>query len=73
MFPTSFSLDAAEAVAADGEVVDSFAVMDLLGRLVDKSLVQFDDASGRYRMLETIRQFGFDRLREAGEDRKSVV
>ena len=44
-------------------------VVDLLSRLVDKSLVQADHAEGtaRYRLLETIRQFADQRLGDAGE------
>ena len=44
-------------------------VVDLLSRLVDKSLVQVEHAGGtaRYRLLETIRQFADQRLRDAGE------
>ncbi|MEH1011796.1 BTAD domain-containing putative transcriptional regulator [Micromonospora sp. CPCC 206060] len=40
-------------------------VADLLAGLVDRSLVEVVD--GRYRMLETIRAFGAERLAEAGE------
>jgi predicted ATPase/DNA-binding SARP family transcriptional activator len=39
--------------------------VDLLGALVDKSLLVL--ANGRYRMLETIREYGLERLAEAGE------
>lgn len=60
--PASFDLDAAEAIAADGVEVQPYAVLDALISLVDKSLVDFDDSSGTYRMLETIRQFALDRL-----------
>ena len=67
VFRDAFPLEAAEAVVADGEVVDRFGVLDVIGRLVDKSLVQLDDATDRYRLLETIRQFAFDRLRDADE------
>ena len=45
-------------------------VFDLLSALVDKSLLQIDDAAGdgaRYRMLETIREYGLDRAEETGE------
>jgi non-specific serine/threonine protein kinase len=48
---------------------DSTAV-DLLARLVDKSLVQVEDGvdgEPRYRCLEMIRQYAFERLAEAGE------
>ena len=39
---------------------------DLLGALVDKSLLILGP-HGRYRMLETIREYGLERLAEAGE------
>ena len=69
VFRGGFTLDAAEAVAA-GEFVDQYEVLDLLARLVDKSLVQLDDderTDTRYRLLETIRQYAGERLVEAGE------
>lgn len=44
-------------------------VLDLLGLLVNKSLVTTDEHSGamRYRMLETIRQYAQEKLGESGE------
>ncbi|GAA4599503.1 putative ATPase/DNA-binding winged helix-turn-helix (wHTH) protein [Actinoplanes octamycinicus] len=51
-------------VAAVEQVCD--ADLDLLGALVDKSLLVLG-ADGRYRMLETIREYGLERLAEAGE------
>jgi tetratricopeptide (TPR) repeat protein len=59
------SLEAVEHVC-DGDGLD---VVDLLSRLVDKSLVQAEYAEGiaRYRLLETIRQFADQRLWDAGE------
>jgi predicted ATPase/DNA-binding SARP family transcriptional activator len=44
-------------------------VLDLLTSLVMKSLVVYEERPGpaRYRLLETIRQYGRERLREAGE------
>jgi predicted ATPase/class 3 adenylate cyclase/DNA-binding CsgD family transcriptional regulator len=68
-FVGSFTLDAAEHVgAADG--LDPQQVLELLSHLVDRSLVQVEDAPGeaRYRLLETIRQYGHDRLDETGEE-----
>lgn len=53
----SFTLDAAAAVGADAELV---------GRLVDRSLVSVL-AGPRYRLLESIKLYTGDRLREAGE------
>ena len=63
-----FTLDAAEAVAADDRVSPS-QVLDLLTNLVDKSIVRVDHAHpvARYRFLESIRQFLHGRLVESGE------
>jgi predicted ATPase/DNA-binding CsgD family transcriptional regulator len=70
VFVGSFTLDAAEQVgSADGS--ERQQVLELLSRLVDRSLVQVEeaaDAEARYRLLETIRQYGRDRLAESGED-----
>ncbi len=65
VFVGGFDLDAASAVCALGEI-DRFDVADLLGSLVDKSLVVADPSAGRvrYRLLETIRQFASERLME---------
>jgi predicted ATPase len=62
VFQSPFQLDTAERIAADGEVVVDFDVLDVVARLVDKSLVQFDPLTARYRLLETVRQFGAERL-----------
>ena len=69
VFPGTFSFDAAEAVIADGHQIQRGDVLDLLGYLVDKSLVVFDPlgAEGRYRLLETVRQYAAERLTEANE------
>jgi predicted ATPase/DNA-binding CsgD family transcriptional regulator len=67
-FAGSFGLAAAEAVAA-GPDVPQGEVAGHLGGLVDKSLVQFGDAGagpGRYRLLETVRQYAAGRLDAQG-------
>jgi predicted ATPase len=68
VFAGTFALEAVEEVAA-GEGVDGRQVADLVGRLVDKSLVVAEeDADGyRYRLLEPMRQFARELLVEAGE------
>jgi len=66
-FPAGFTLGAAEIVAAGGEVADVPAALD---GLVSQSLLSVleDDSGGtRYRMLETVREFGEEQLRAAGE------
>ncbi|HEY6104233.1 MAG TPA: tetratricopeptide repeat protein, partial [bacterium] len=68
VFAGGFSLEAAEEVCA-GESVDSGDVLDLLATLVDKSLVIAEESGSdiRYRVLETIREYGRDRLQESAE------
>jgi predicted ATPase/class 3 adenylate cyclase len=68
VFAGGCTLEAAEAVCA-GEPIEGDDVLELLARLVACSLVVADDASTdtRYRLLETIRQYGEERLAEAGE------
>jgi predicted ATPase/DNA-binding CsgD family transcriptional regulator len=68
VFAGGFGLAAAEAVAA-GRDVPAGEVAGLLGALVDKSLVQFGDPGsgpGRYRLLETVRQYAAGRLEAQG-------
>jgi predicted ATPase/class 3 adenylate cyclase len=69
VFAGSFDLAAAEAVCGFTRV-DVLEVADLLGSLVDKSLVVAEQAGAglRYRLLETIRLFAAERLVEAGDD-----
>ncbi len=63
----SFTLVAAEAVAA-GPGLAATDVVDVLARLVDRSLVIFGDSAGApYRMLDTLRDYALERLAEAGE------
>src|SRR5581483_5844026 len=68
IFGGGFDLDAAEAVAAGGDV-EGWQVLDVLSALVDKSLVLAEDEgpSTRYRMLETLRAFAVDRHVASGE------
>ncbi|GAA2214871.1 hypothetical protein GCM10009850_103380 [Nonomuraea monospora] len=67
VFAGLFDLGLAERVCADGGIVRRVELLDLLGGLVDKSLVLHQGGSGRYRLLETIRQYAADRLEEVGE------
>ncbi|SPT51523.1 AAA family ATPase [Actinomadura madurae] len=67
IFSGGFDLEAAEAVCAGGGVTAA-EVADLLAGLVHKSIVMADGTEGRtrYRLLETIRRYGRQQLREAG-------
>ena len=66
--PAAATLEAAEAVCG-GEGIDPDAVFELLASLVARSLVVAEEhgPQTRYRLLETIRQYGEERLNEAGE------
>ncbi len=64
VFAGGFTLEAAEAVCGGDGLADD-RVLDLLSALVDKSLVVAgEDSAGRsrYTLLETMRQFGRERL-----------
>ncbi|TDC78918.1 BTAD domain-containing putative transcriptional regulator [Streptomyces hainanensis] len=60
----------AAAAVCGGDGVEPDAVLDLLGRLVDRSLVVLDDRpeGPRYRLLESVREYGAERLRADGEE-----
>ncbi|HUR76916.1 MAG TPA: NB-ARC domain-containing protein [Acidimicrobiales bacterium] len=68
VFTGGWSLDAAEWVAGADPLTPG-AVLDLLSRLVDRSLVVADDqvAEVRYRSLEPVRQFAERKLAESDE------
>ena len=68
VFPDHFSLEMAEAIMP-GDGVDALEVVDVVTRLVEKSLVTtvIVDGELRYRMLETLRHYALDRLVERGE------
>ncbi|TMH54013.1 MAG: adenylate/guanylate cyclase domain-containing protein [Betaproteobacteria bacterium] len=63
VFAGGFTLEAAEAVSAVGDLANS-DVLDVLTHLVEKSLVVMEGESGRYRLLETVRQYAQERLSE---------
>jgi predicted ATPase len=69
VFSGGWTLEAAQVVVSD-DPLDEFAVFDRLEQLINKSLVKVDrSVSGevRYYMLESIHQYGRERLLEAGE------
>ncbi len=65
VFAGGFTLDAAEAIAAGGEV-ESHDVLSHLASLVAKSMIVTDvtDAGTRYRLLDTLRVYAWERLAE---------
>jgi tetratricopeptide (TPR) repeat protein len=72
VFAGSFGLDSAQHVIA-AQTIDKWAALDLLGALVDKSLVVAEAGSEpRYRLLETGRAFALEQLANAGETADAV-
>jgi predicted ATPase/class 3 adenylate cyclase len=67
IFAGPFDLAAAETVAADA-ALDAVDVDDLMGSLVERSMLAVESGpfSRRFRMLETMRQFGAEHLSESG-------
>jgi non-specific serine/threonine protein kinase len=68
VFADGWTMAAATAVSSEAE--DEFEILELLTRLVDKSLVVVERVAPehvRYRLLETSRQFAQQKLHDAGE------
>jgi predicted ATPase/class 3 adenylate cyclase len=71
VFSGGWTLEAAEQVCAKKE--SDWDTLELITRLVEKSLINMYESSGatRYRMLETTRQYALEKLMESGEDQAS--
>src|SRR6516164_504795 len=69
VFAGGFELDAAEDICADDRLAAG-DVLDLLAALASKSILAVEHGEGvaRYRLPETLREYGQERLRESGED-----
>lgn len=69
VFAGSFGLEAAENVCS-GAGLERGRIVELVGSLVGKSILTMvrGGRRGRYRLLETLRLYGAQRLAEAGED-----
>ncbi len=76
VFAGGWTLEAAEAIGAEPGArggIEEDEILDLLGRLVDKSLVAAEasgDGAPRYRMLEPVRQYGWEKLEETEQVRE---
>jgi len=72
VFAGGFDLDAAEDVCA-GEEIQRDEVLNLVASLVNKSIIvrklATENSKAWYHMLETIREYGAERLAEAGQVR----
>ena len=66
VFAGGWTLEAAEAIAAGGDIATS-DVLELLTWLAEKSLVEAEATGNRFKMLETVRQYAQERLDMSGE------
>ncbi len=68
IFQGGWTLEAASTVCSD-DLLDEFAIFDTLSLLVNKSLVvvEFSGETQRYRLLESLRQYGLERLKQRAE------
>src|SRR5918998_965940 len=69
VFADDFTLEAAEAVGAAGEV-NADDVLELVGNLVEQSLI-VAEGGVRYGMLEPVRQYALEKLKESREAEKA--
>lgn len=69
VFAGAFDLDAATDVCADPDS-DPMEVLELTASLLDKSILVREDDHGivRYRLLDSVRAYGAERLREMGQE-----
>ena len=66
VFSGGFTVEAAERVAGAAPIQPA-EIAGLLADLVDQSMLIFEPEAGRYRLLETLREFARERLRQADE------
>ncbi|WP_067488296.1 ATP-binding protein [Actinomadura hibisca] len=66
VFPGDFDLAAAERICTDAHLPVE-ELLEVLTMLVDKSIVRFDRDGPRYRMLDTLREYGAELLDRSGE------
>ena len=66
VFAGGWTLESANQVCS-GTPIDADALVYVLIGLIEQSMVVVDENGDRYRMLETVRQYAWDRLVESGE------
>lgn len=72
VFSDGWILEAAEEICSD-EKIESYEILDLLSNLVDKSIVIVKESGdeNRFNMLETLRQYGSEKL-NSSEDKHKI-
>lgn len=63
VFNGGWTMDAAEEICSDGKIRKN-EILHLLSQLAEKSIIIYDEGKERYRILETMKQYGEDKLKE---------
>jgi predicted ATPase/class 3 adenylate cyclase/Tfp pilus assembly protein PilF len=63
VFSGGWKLEAAEDICSD-ETISKSLILDLLSQLTEKSVIIYDESKERYRILESIKQYGIEKLSE---------
>lgn len=67
IFTGGWTLDSAEDVCSDDDICGRAEILNLLIQLANKSLIVADAESGRFRFLETLREFAHEKLETSGK------
>ncbi len=70
VFSGGWTLEAAEEVCSDDKILKK-DIIDLLNHLTEKSIIIYQSEKERYRILETLKQFGKEKLNET-ESQESI-
>lgn len=65
VFTGGWTLESAEEICSD-EKINVTEILDLLNALTEKSIIIYDIEMERYRILETLKQYGEEKLRDSG-------
>jgi len=69
VFNGGWTLEAAEEICSDDKTKKT-EMLDLLSQLIEKSIIGYDDMIARYKMLETIKEYGEEKLKREHESAK---
>ncbi len=69
VFKDGWTLESAEVICSD-ELLTEGEILDLLSQLVEKSIIIYNEVKERYSILETIKQYGEEKLKESDETEK---
>jgi len=69
VFKDGWTLESAEVICSD-ELLTEGEILDLLSQLAEKSIIIYNEVKERYSILETIKQYGEEKLKESDETEK---